>query len=531
MNLRKNNAITLVVLVITVIVMLILAGVAISQINGDGIIDKSSKIKIENNKKQLEERLELAKQRAEAYDKPIIECLDKKDLEIEDLGSGIIVAKIDNDSFLVEDYNTVTYLENGFEVWKGPSNVAESFDSGKGTEDDPYIIRTASQLAYLAKRVNEGESFEGKYFRQVAPICLGAKSNGTTWSGPIWIPIGYAEENPFSGTYDGGIYDDEGTYVGQNNKIIGLYSEGDGTKKELSNIGLFGINTGNIKNLDMSGNYILPTKIPGGMIVAYNKGGIIENCINRSMCKAGVYGTIGAICGKNEDGIIRNCRNEVKLQSASGIVAVNTGTVEHCYNTGEINGGGYAAGIVGANEGGTVQDCYNLGKIINGCGIAKYNKNAGTVTRCYNKGYIYGPEGGTQNQHAGIVGNNSGIIEKCYNAGIVEVANYYIGGICGNNGGKIKDCYNKAKVDASGVVGSISGLGTAGTNCYNIGEVVDRGKGTSDKKYYIYTDVRKEVTLSELQSKAILTILNSEGENVWRIDPAKNNGMPILDWQ
>ena len=36
-------------------------------------------------------------------------------------------------------------------VWDG--SVAESYRSGKGTEDDPYIISNGSELAYLASEL------------------------------------------------------------------------------------------------------------------------------------------------------------------------------------------------------------------------------------------------------------------------------------------------------------------------------------------------------------------------------------------
>ena len=48
-------------------------------------------------------------------------------------------------------------------VWDG--SVAESFDSGTGTEDDPYIIKTAEQLAYLAQYVNSGAMYMAYYWQ------------------------------------------------------------------------------------------------------------------------------------------------------------------------------------------------------------------------------------------------------------------------------------------------------------------------------------------------------------------------------
>ena len=47
-------------------------------------------------------------------------------------------------------------------VWDG--SVAESFNSGTGTQEDPYIIKTAEELAYLSQQVNWGYDYENCYF-------------------------------------------------------------------------------------------------------------------------------------------------------------------------------------------------------------------------------------------------------------------------------------------------------------------------------------------------------------------------------
>ena len=37
--------------------------------------------------------------------------------------------------------------------WK--DNAATAFASGSGTKEDPYVIKTAAQLAYMAKDISE----------------------------------------------------------------------------------------------------------------------------------------------------------------------------------------------------------------------------------------------------------------------------------------------------------------------------------------------------------------------------------------
>lgn len=93
-------------------------------------------------------------------------------------------------------------------AWDG--TAAESFEGGNGDSSDPYIIKTAEQLAFLAKQVNGGETYHGKYFQLEADLDL---------SGSEWSPIGIGEREtdgstvtkPFAGTFDG-----------KNHKISGL---------------------------------------------------------------------------------------------------------------------------------------------------------------------------------------------------------------------------------------------------------------------------------------------------------------------
>ena len=62
---------------------------------------------------------------------------------------------------------TVINVGNGSETavpaWSG--SVASSFESGSGTQADPYIIKTGEQLAFLAQQVNAGTNYSGVYFK------------------------------------------------------------------------------------------------------------------------------------------------------------------------------------------------------------------------------------------------------------------------------------------------------------------------------------------------------------------------------
>ena len=57
---------------------------------------------------------------------------------------------------------TIFAQQASFDVWDG--SVATAFAGGTGTESDPYVIASASQLAFLADRVNAGIGNYWEYF-------------------------------------------------------------------------------------------------------------------------------------------------------------------------------------------------------------------------------------------------------------------------------------------------------------------------------------------------------------------------------
>ncbi len=123
----------------------------------------------------------------------------------------------------------------------------------------------------------------------------------------------------------------------------------------------------------------------------------------------------------------------------------SSGTITHCYNTGEVSGSEYIGGVVG------------------------YNSSSGTITHCYNEGKV----SGSGSCVGGVVGANYGTIENCYNTGAIS-GNERVGGVAGYNYyGTIENCYNEGNVSGSSYVGGVAGYNYYGTieNCYNTGEV------------------------------------------------------------
>lgn len=82
----------------------------------------------------------------------------------------------------------------------------------------------------------------------------------------------------------------------------------------------------------------------------------------------GLFGTVGT------SGVVKNLGltsyNITGLKDVSSIAAYNFGTIQNCYNTGDVFAKDNAAGISAVNKG-KIQNCYNTGKI-----AADANKNA-----------------------------------------------------------------------------------------------------------------------------------------------------------
>ena len=80
---------------------------------------------------------------------------------------------------------------------KDGRNVRSEGILGNGTETEPYEIRTAEDLKFVAEKVNAGDaSYNKAYYKLTDDINL----NGS--EGEQWIPIGTAS-NKFMGTFDG----------------------------------------------------------------------------------------------------------------------------------------------------------------------------------------------------------------------------------------------------------------------------------------------------------------------------------------
>ena len=87
----------------------------------------------------------------------------------------------------------LTTVTSAADAWDGTS-AAEGYESGTGTEADPYKIKTAAQLKYLADQVNAGAYSTAIYVRLENDIDLGSNE---------WTAIGNTTATAFKGEFDG----------------------------------------------------------------------------------------------------------------------------------------------------------------------------------------------------------------------------------------------------------------------------------------------------------------------------------------
>ncbi len=248
------------------------------------------------------------------------------------------------------------------ESWWDSSSTG--FAAGDGSENNPYHISNAGELAFLSKSVNEGNTFSGNYFVLDNDIDL----KGTTEAEAIkvWIPIGKDRVNGFSGIFDGNGHVIQNMYV-STNSYGGLFGYGKNAK---------------IANLGIENNCYVNGIISVGGVIGRALLSDILNCFNNGTVDG--CGNTGGVAGENSATLI-NCFNAGSINgfgNTGGVtgVAFATATVANCYNKGNIEGQGYTGGVAGVAT--SVTNLYNMG-LSSGAGIIGKMYNA-TMSNCYN---------------------------------------------------------------------------------------------------------------------------------------------------
>ncbi len=361
---------------------------------------------------------------------------------------------------------------------------AQFSGAGSGTEEDPYQITNADELAEMAYFL--GNSHKGTCFKVMNDIDL------TTW---------IAENNPTAGWNPIGVQSDhfKGNLDGDNHTISGFYVN----RPALDYVGFFGyIESAAIKNLQVSGSSVSGHNQTGGLFGEVTSSSVIDNCkltltgasglsgrentggligciYNSTISNSeyvgkvkGSYNDVGGIAGRNEYSTFNNCSAKADIEcpnyeNVGGIIGYSNRdlTCFGCKHKGDISGKNYVGGVVGYSYSYynsspeltftiTISSCCHYGN------VSGTDYIGGLLGKSYHYGYY---RTSSYNGYTYYYSTNNTKIEKCFVSGEISGVKY-VGGIfgddyreSGNFTIKILNCYTYVDVIGSTYVGGIAG--------------------------------------------------------------------------
>ena len=437
---EKNTGITMISLVVTIIVLIILAGVSMSMIVGDnGIITQAQNAKKKTEEAQAREKLDIALMELQT-EKYMNANYNAEQFVTDYLTSQGMV--IQEDIVIVDGYQ--------FVIDRGNLSIVQSL--GKGTESQTIKIALNSNIAsdytkatltieiqgsnnlkkiqVNGEQIDIPEKTENKYTVTQEVTTNGnysvyvLDSNEEYKMGKIEI-TGISEDMQIStkeelenfrdrvntgATYEGrtiilkndidlqGNTDNQWIPIGRDESIVfkGTFN---GNKHVIRNIyidttdafqGLFGsVQDATIENVTVTGNIVNSGDWVGGIVSSLLGNTEIINCHNeiniQNLNSYYIGGVVGII---NRQSTVKNCSNKGNVSSSGknaggettigGIAGACHGHIESCYNTGNIHGYRLAGGITGGLLQGEIKDCYNTGN------VEVENRTAGGIS-----GYIH----------------------------------------------------------------------------------------------------------------------------------------------
>ncbi|MDO4492010.1 MAG: hypothetical protein Q4B85_13175 [Lachnospiraceae bacterium] len=322
--------------------------------------------------------------------------------------------EMDQDTEMEDEAEAAALMATDYSDWDGISMSEPSMNAS-----GEYLIGNGAQLNWFRNEVNERGRTSIKGIL-TADINLGNHP---------WTPIGTLDVW-YTGSFNGNGY-----------RIYNLYINN--TADKYNSVGLFGFLTegGIIENLTVDGSITSANATAGGIVGWVwaeddTPAGTINNCINyvditindsnSIACCGGIvggarsleidscinYGTIttngkgeaGGIAGYVDYTWIDYCvnRGNITGYDAGGIIGLiyfYGSAVENCYNTGDIKGDHYVAGLVGQLNYSSLYHGYNTGNIT-------YRSNAGAILNpCANDTYK-----GSENDHLWYTNSFSGSV-------------------------------------------------------------------------------------------------------------------------
>ena len=231
--------------------------------------------------------------------------------------------------------------------------------TGKGTEAEPFVLKTADHLAWFRDCVNECNTLVcAKIADEVKEIDMSTVCHKADTEKQVaelsWTPIGNFDNN-YQGTFDGNGKTISNLYINATSEFAGFFGYLAG---------------GNIKNItfdnakvNSTGNYYT------GILAGYAGSCIFENIKTLGNCSVEGKQITGGIAGVAV-GNISNCENHAEVKgmgSLGGILGMYYGSdnsITSCANYGAVTGTyRQVGGMVGYFDSGTIQNSANYGDI------------------------------------------------------------------------------------------------------------------------------------------------------------------------
>lgn len=354
-------------------------------------------------------------------------------------------------------------------VWS--EYAADGFAAGTGTEEDPYQIATAEQLAYLAVRANEGtlHSLEDHDIL-TEDIDLSAHQ---------WVPIG-------CGTSTDSKYFD-GCFNGNGKTITGLYVDQSADK---CLAGLFGLLTGQVSDLTIEAAHVKTAgSSPAGILAAkiFNSGTTVTNCHVSGTVESDVLA--GGLAGYASYTSFTGCSANAEVVAAGnnigGFIGEGFGTsFSDCTAEGSVRGsyscGGFA-GVIWADAKAErcIADVDVTASDWNTGGFVGFVERTVNISDCAALGDVSNPVTGTTTKLGGFAGSidDTITIQNCYSTGVVTggTGTHPAGGFVGYaESGTVTGCaFSEENNPGLNGVGEGAAGDTLTIDAANTGEVLD----------------------------------------------------------
>lgn len=419
-------------------------------------------------------------------------------------------------SITVNDWTTGEAIPDGeselpiFDVWDG--SVASGFASGTGTKESPYLIKTASQLAYLA--INT-DNHGGAYYTLMSHIDL---------NGMDWTPIGAS--NHSYGVFDGNGSIIKGLKVSGDIAFAGLFGHITNVLHNTTTTYPSGVYNLSIVDADVSSNRASAfCGILAGRVAQHQQGSAyigemvdVSNVeVSGKISATGLESICGGLAGTIAKVNLANCKSDIHISATGSYFGGLCGnligsSVSKCSVSGKIEATSYdrIGGFAGQITTSKLQNCFTENMIIFVSsrseapigGFVGYADDQVQITSCQvnNSQIECGAQGGAFAGFlgtpvtvkectasgsitgtwtlGGFVGNgfdSNTVISHCTTSAIVTANNWNVGGFVG---------FSKATIDNCTASGNVTSTANWGDHNYKTGGFAGTNAGVIKNSVY-----------------------------------------------